>query len=179
MCRHRLLDGQARVALEGHLGIDLEYRGVLEILTLVGGLGLYPGPAGGPQVLLGNRLEVARLHHFAQYFLAYLPAVALANDFHGHLTRAKTLEFRGLAIALEAAVNFFFDALGRYLHLHAALETAYRLNRNHHPDMSSFMILNDEAPLHSAAPARPIPARRILVRKERLELSRGINPTGT
>ncbi len=109
-----------------------EGRDVFKVLALVDALRLDARTAGGRQLFLGHRLGVAGLQQLADHFTVNLAAELLADHLERRLARAKPVQARGTADALQTRRDLLTHALGRHLHLHAALQFADTLHGNLH-----------------------------------------------
>ena len=131
-------------------------------------IGSMRGPPAGVSFSCTTASAKRRLHDVAQHFLADLLAELLPHDLDRDLARAEALQAHRAAQLLQPLVDRLFDVLGGNLDFHPALERAGRLYRNLHGlnDLCEGLRVTGESP------------RRLLVRKEGLEPSRGL-PTGT
>ena len=126
------LDLERIDGLQCDFGEHLERRHVGEVLALADGLRLDARAARGRELLLRHRLGEARLQQLADHFAMDLLAELLANHVERRLAGPKAVQARGAAQVLQARRDFLADALGRHLHLHAALQFADTFNGNLH-----------------------------------------------
>ncbi len=159
---HLALDLELVQRLQVDLRQDLDGRGVLERRAGLDARALDLRCAGRVQVLLRDRLRVRGSDQVAEQFLADLGTVLLFDDLERRLARAEALEPGAFADRLQSVAQFLVDGLGRDLDAELALE---------------FVVGGFYRDLHGSPVATHTVAPTLLVRKERLELSR-VAPLG-
>ena len=124
----RPLDVETVDALQLDLRQHFEHGPIFEVGALLQIDRLDARPAGRCQLFLYDRLIKGGLHDVAQHFLADLLAELLPHHFHRHLAGAEAFQAHGAAHALQPLVHGLFNAFGRNLHFHPALQGAGRFN---------------------------------------------------
>ena len=119
--RARELD--AAHVLQFDLRIDLEGRGVAQVIGLAGLLRLDARPAGGLQFFLAQRLRESFADQVGDDLLAHFAAVVLANDVDRRLARPESLDARRAAHLEQPRVDLLAHAGRGHRHLEAAFES--------------------------------------------------------
>ena len=118
------LDRDVGEVADLHFGIDLEYRGKLELVGRGAGSGLDAREARDPQVLLAQRIGEPRLHRIGNDVGAHLRPVLLRDHAHRHLPGTESGQLRVLGEPSEALIDLGLDLRDRHGHREPAFELA-------------------------------------------------------
>ena len=130
--RIRLLDADLAQITQLNFRHDLENGNKFKVLAFFHGLRLKPRLARRLHVLLLDCLHPGIAHHFAENFLAYALAKALAHHLHRDLARAEAVEtdlFRGFA---QAFINLLLNVRRGHANRHATLNVGGRFKGDLH-----------------------------------------------